>query len=64
MGREVLHGRRLHTVPTPHPLIVRTGIAGLRIEMKGELEGLRGDVRSLDRDISALMEHTFGIDRG
>lgn len=44
--------------------IVRSEIAGLRIEMKGELEGLRSDVRGLDRDISALMEHTFGIDRG
>ncbi len=44
--------------------IVRSEIAGLRIEMKGELEGLRGDIRGLDRDISALMKHTFGIDRG
>lgn len=44
--------------------IVRSEIAGLRIEMKGELEGLRSDIRGLDRDISALMKHTFGIDRG
>ncbi len=44
--------------------IVRSEIGGLRTEIKSELEGLRSDIRGLDRDISALMKHTFGIDRG
>lgn len=49
---------------------VRAEIGGLRNEVSAEIGGLRGEVRSihdrldrLDRDINALMKHTFGIDR-
>lgn len=45
-------------------------IGGMRGELTGEIGGLRSEVRSihqridrLDRDINALMKHTFGIDR-
>ena len=38
-------------------------IAELRTDLKGEIAGLRTEIRSLDRDVNALMKHTFGIDR-
>lgn len=50
--------------------VIRSEIGGLRSELTGEIGGLRSEVRSihqridrLDRDINALMKHTFGIDR-
>ncbi len=61
-------------VTTMFTRVVRTEIGGLRSEFKGELSELRVDlkgdiaelrteVRNIDRDVSALMKHTFGIDR-
>lgn len=31
--------------------------------VRAEVGGLRGEIRSLDRDVQALMKHSFGIDR-
>jgi hypothetical protein len=46
---------------------LRTEIGGLRTELRGEIQGLRtevtGQIHALDRDVQALMRHTFGIDR-
>lgn len=42
---------------------VKGEIAELRTDLKGEIAGLRTEIRSLDRDVNALMKHTFGIDR-
>ncbi|MBS1907981.1 MAG: hypothetical protein JST33_15790 [Actinobacteria bacterium] len=36
--------------------VMRSEIRALRVELVGE-------IRSLDRDVNALMKHTFGIDR-
>ena len=36
--------------------VVRTEIRGLRSELIGE-------IRNVDRNVNALMRHTFGIDR-
>lgn len=48
-----------------------TEIASLRTEMSAELKsirteigGLHGRIDRLDSDISGLMRHTFGIERG
>ena len=53
--------------------VLRSEISGVRGEIggvRGEIGGVRGEMRSiherldrLDRDINALMKHTFGIDR-
>ena len=61
-------------VTTMFTRVVRSEINGLRSEFKGELSelrtdlkseiaGLRTEIRNVDRDVSALMKHTFGIDR-
>ncbi|MFB7842873.1 hypothetical protein [Microbacterium sp. NPDC056052] len=61
-------------VTTMFTRVVRSEISGLRTEFKGELSelrtdlkgeiaGLRTEIRNVDRDVSALMKHTFGIDR-
>lgn len=61
-------------VSTMFVRVVRGEIGGLRGELKGEINELRADlkgeiaelrteIRSLDRDVNALMKHTFGIDR-
>jgi hypothetical protein len=55
--------------------VIRAEIGGLRTEMVSEISGLRGEmmgrfdlleqrVDGLDRDVQALVKHTFGIDRG
>lgn len=51
--------------------VLRSEIGGLESRIGGEIGGLRADVRrlderldNLDRDVQALMRHTFGIDRG
>lgn len=31
--------------------------------LRADLGELRSEIRSLDRDVNALMKHTFGIDR-
>lgn len=40
--------------------VVRAEIGGVR----GEIAGLRGEIGGLDRDVRALVKHTFGLDRG
>ncbi|MFJ4167074.1 hypothetical protein ACIPY5_16095 [Microbacterium sp. NPDC089698] len=39
------------------------GLSELRTDLKGDIAELRTEVRNIDRDVSALMKHTFGIDR-
>lgn len=43
-------------VSTMFVRVLRSEIQGLRTEVLGE-------IRAIDRDVSALMRHTFGIDR-
>ncbi len=31
--------------------------------VKAEIGGLRSEIRTLERDVSALYRHTFGLDR-
>ena len=50
-------------VTTMFTRVVRSEIHSLRVELKGDITELRGEVRNIDRDVSALMKHTFGIDR-
>ena len=57
---------------------LRSEISGLRGEFGAEIGGLRGELRAemrggferietrldaMDRDVNALMKHTFGLDR-
>jgi hypothetical protein len=55
--------------------VIRAEISGLRGEFSGELSGLRAEMNArfdgleqrvdgLDRDVQALVKHTFGLDRG
>jgi hypothetical protein len=37
---------------------------GLRGEMNGRFDALEQHVDGLDRDVQALVKHTFGLDRG
>jgi hypothetical protein len=57
----------LTVVSTLFIRVLRTEIGGLRTELRGEIQGLRtevtGQIHALDRDVQALMRHTFGIDR-
>lgn len=39
-------------------------IDGLRTEVRSEIAGVNRRIDSLDRDVQALVKHTFGIDRG
>lgn len=39
-------------------------IGGLRAEMRGRFDALEQRVDGLDRDVQALVKHTFGLDRG
>jgi hypothetical protein len=50
-------------VTTMFTRVVRSEIHSLRVELKGDIAELRGEIRNIDRDVSALMKHTFGIDR-
>ncbi|PRB04359.1 hypothetical protein [Microbacterium sp. MYb64] len=50
-------------VTTMFTRVVRSEIQSLRVELKGDITELRGEIRNIDRDVSALMKHTFGIDR-
>lgn len=50
-------------VTTMFTRVVRSEIHSLRVELKGDITELRGEIRNIDRDVSALMKHTFGIDR-
>lgn len=50
-------------VTTMFTRVVRSEIHSLRVELKGDFAELRGEIRNIDRDVSALMKHTFGIDR-
>ena len=31
--------------------------------VRTEIQSVRQDIRTIDRDVNALMKHTFGIDR-
>lgn len=44
--------------------VVRGEFAALRGEVMGRFDGLEQRVDDLDRDVQALVKHTFGIDRG
>ncbi|KJL34314.1 hypothetical protein [Microbacterium azadirachtae] len=50
-------------VTTMFTRVVRSEIHSLRVDLKGDIAELRGEIRNIDRDVSALMKHTFGIDR-
>jgi hypothetical protein len=54
----------LTLVATLFVRVLRSEIGGLR----GEISGLRAEmtarIDNLDRDVQALVKHTFGIDRG
>ncbi|MDR2320612.1 MAG: hypothetical protein LBE60_03065 [Microbacterium sp.] len=50
-------------ITTMFTRVVRSEIQSLRVELKGDIAELRTEVRNIDRDVSALMKHTFGIDR-
>jgi hypothetical protein len=44
--------------------VIRSEIGGLRSEMLGRFDLLEQRVDGLDRDVQALVKHTFGLDRG
>jgi hypothetical protein len=43
---------------------IRGEIGTLRAEMNGRFDKLEQRVDGLDRDVQALVKHTFGLDRG
>lgn len=43
---------------------LRAEIGGLRAEMNGRFDKLEQRVDGIDRDVQALVKHTFGLDRG
>lgn len=43
---------------------IRGEVGALRGEMIGRFDRLEQRVDGLDRDVQALVKHTFGIDRG
>lgn len=51
-------------VSTPFIRVIRSEIGGLRSEMAGRFDLLQQRVDGLDRDVQALVKHTFGLDRG
>lgn len=44
--------------------VIRTEIGALAATMNGRFDRLEQRVDGLDRDVQALVKHTFGIDRG
>lgn len=44
--------------------VIRAEISGLRGEMVARFDLLGQRVDGLDRDMQALVKHTFGLDRG
>lgn len=58
----------LTIVSTLFVRVLRAEIGSLRTEIGGEIGSLRIEMTSridnLDRDVQALVKHTFGIDRG
>lgn len=52
------------TVSTLFIRVIRSEIGGLRSEMLGRFDLLEQRVDGLDRDVQALVKHTFGLDRG
>jgi hypothetical protein len=48
--------------------VVRSEMGSVRTELRSEIGGLRAEMNAridnLDRDVQALVKHTFGIDRG
>lgn len=64
----------LTVVSTLFIRVVRSEIGGLRNEMNGQIGGLRNEMNArfdavntridgLDRDVQAVVRHTFGLDR-
>ncbi|GAA1797717.1 hypothetical protein GCM10009749_01580 [Agromyces neolithicus] len=51
-------------VATMFVRVIRSEIGGLRGEIIAELAGVNRRIDALDRDVQALVKHTFGIDRG
>lgn len=43
--------------------VIRTEIGSLGARMEGRFDRLEQRVDGLDRDVQALVKHTFGIDR-
>lgn len=43
--------------------VIRAEIGGLRGEMQARFEGVDRRLDGLDRDVQALVKHTFGLDR-
>jgi hypothetical protein len=43
---------------------IRAEVGGLRGEMMARFDVLEQRVDGLDRDVQALVKHTFGLDRG
>ena len=52
------------TAATMFVRVIRSEIGGLRGEIVAEIAGINRRIDSLDRDVQALVKHTFGIDRG
>lgn len=44
--------------------VIRAEISGLDAKMQGRFDRLEQRVDGLDRDVQALVKHTFGLDRG
>ncbi len=43
--------------------VLRSELGGLRAEMNGRFERVEARLDHLDRDVNALVKHTFGFDR-
>lgn len=53
----------LTLVSTLFVRVIRAEIGGLRGEMNARFDTTNEKIDALDRDVSALMRHTFGIER-
>ncbi len=51
-------------VTTMFVRVIRSEIGGLRGEILAEIGVVSRRIDALDRDVQALVKHTFGIDRG
>jgi len=53
----------LTVVSTMFVNVVKAEIGGLRSEMNGRLDVMNTRMDGLDRDVQALVKHTFGLGR-
>ena len=44
--------------------VLRTEMGSLRNEMNGRFTAVDERIGNLDRDVQAIVKHTFGLDRG